>query len=186
MSQEDPKSNRDVCMDVEESLHLYVRAVMEASELSFDDIYQKGPSTQDVLYTCIADRMGSSCPAESYTELQLLFDCIHEVLLGLHECYFGCPPWLWFLRQRTRPVPPEKDVVGEVVKEVNFYLLPKVEQPTLDQLAGKDLTKSSSWLDLCLDTEEILLQIAEDVLQDSIEDTILEVQILDLSLESSG
>lgn len=180
MSQEDPKSNRDVCI-VEESLHLYVRAVMEASELSFNDIYQKGPSTQDVLYTCIADRMGSSCPAESYTELQLMFDCIHEVLLGLHECYFGCPPWLWFLRQRTRPVPPEKDVVDEVVKQVNFYLLPKVEQPTLDQLAGKDLTKSSSWLDLCLDTEEILLQIAEDVLQDSIEDTIL-----DLSLESSG
>lgn len=179
MSQEDPKINTNVCIDMEEPLHVYVREIIEASELGFNfnnEIYLKGPSQQDILYTCIAEIMGLYS-FESYNELQLLFDCIHEVLLRIYESYFGYPPWLSFLRQKIRPIPQEKEVVDEVVKEVNLYLLPKAAQPTLDQLVAEDILKSGSWLDLFLDTEDILIQIAEDVLQDSIEDAVLEVQI---------
>lgn len=163
----------------EEPLHVHVKEIIEASEMSFsNEIYQNGPSQQDILYQCIADIMGSYS-FESYSELQLLFDCIHEVLSRIYSSYFGYPPWLSFLKRKIRPVTREKEVVDEVVKEVNLYLLQKEWQPTLHQLAEEDLMKSAcSWLDdLCVDTEEILIQIAEDVLQDSIEDAVLEVNL---------
>lgn len=177
---DDPKTNTNVCTNTEEeeSLHGYVKEIIEASEMSLsNEIYQNGPSKQDILYKCIADIM-ESYSYESYCELQLLFDCIHEVLSRIYSTYFGYPPWLSFLNRKIRPFPhgeKEQVVVDEVVKEVNLYLLQKEWQPTLDQIVEEDLRKSAcSWPDdLCVDTEEILIQIAEDVLQDSIQDAVL-------------
>lgn len=175
-SPEDPKVNITACMDEKEYVSAYVRAVMQALNLNLEELSASSPSLPHDLNTYSVHSAGFF-QVESNCELNLLLDCIHEVLLGVYRSYFGYSPWLSFLKPNIRPAPLEADVVDEVVKEVNCYICPKLGHPTLDQLAEMDMAKFGLWLELRPDTEDIVNQIAEDVLQESMVDAILELQI---------
>ncbi|KAL3499336.1 hypothetical protein ACH5RR_038429 [Cinchona calisaya] len=177
-SPEDPKVDITESIDDEEEyMSACVRAVMQTSNLKFDDLLASSHSSLPRgLKTYTVDSVGLF-QVESNCELNLQLDCIHQVLLGVCDYYFGYSPWLSFLKPNIRPAPMERNVIDEVVKEVNCYTSPKLGQPTLDQLVQSDMAKFGLWLELRPDTEDIVIQIAEDVLQESVLDTILELQI---------
>lgn len=176
-SPEDPKVNVTASTDENEYMAAYVRAVIQASNFNFEELSAFSPCLPHVLNNLYSADSVGLFQVEANSELNLLLDCIHEVLLGVYSCYFGYSPWLSFLKQNVRPAPLEANVVEEVVKEVSCYISPKLGQPTLDQLVQMDMAKFGLWFELRPDAEDIAIQIAEDVLQESMMDTILELQI---------
>ncbi|XP_071917661.1 uncharacterized protein [Coffea arabica] len=175
--EDDPKVDIPASTDEEEYMSACVRAVMQASNFDFEELSAFSPCLPHVLNNLYSADSVGLFRVEANCELNLLLDCIHEVLLGIYSCYFGCSPWLSLLKPNIRPAPLEANVIEEVVKEVNCYISPKLGQPTLDQLVGMDMAKFGLWFELRPDAEDIAIQIAEDVLQESMMDTILELQI---------
>lgn len=164
------------CVDEEDPLSLYVRAIIQLSGLNFEEFSPEATLCPDVLHSYI-DQEVKPIASEVDCDIKLLLECAHEFIVGAYLCYFGCYPWTSLLTSKITRLPLKETFIHEVVKEVNNCLLPKTEQPTLDQLTTKDLTKSVSWLDLRNDAEDVLTQLAEDVLHDSILDTMLDINI---------
>lgn len=173
----DPTIIPTTCIDEKDSLSGYVNAVLQASRLNWDELSAIMPLTEQLIYESLFDEVELPSAGSPY-DLKLLFDHINEVLLEVHRCHFGLPPWLSFIKSKIQFAPLERQVVDQVMKEADFYLLPRTEKRTLDQLVGKDVANSGSWLDIRLYTEEIVSQISEYVLEESILYSILEFDTL--------
>ncbi|KAK3005768.1 hypothetical protein RJ639_017580, partial [Escallonia herrerae] len=158
------------CMEDQKSISNYVRTVLQASRLNWEELLVKRLSSDQLLNPSLFDGVEMFHPG-------LLSDCIYEALLEAYNGYFGCPSWLFPIRPEILCVPQEEKVVDKVMKEVHWNLRPPIMPRTLEHLVGNDMAKSAKWFDIRLDTEEIAIQIAEDVLQESIMETILDTQI---------
>ncbi|KAL3498852.1 hypothetical protein ACH5RR_041584 [Cinchona calisaya] len=82
---EDPTINVTACNDEEEYMQAYVRAVMQASNMNFEDLSSTSPSFPHILNAYAVDSVGLF-QVESHCDLNLLLDCIHEVLIGVYQC----------------------------------------------------------------------------------------------------
>lgn len=173
----DPTIIPTTCIDEKDSLSGYVNAVLQASRLNWDELSAIMPLTEQLICESLFDEVELPS-ADSPYDLKLLFDHINEVLLEVHRCHFGLPPWLSFIKSKIQFAPLERQVVDQVMKDADFYLLPRTEKRTLDQLVGKDVANSGSWLDIRLYTEEIVSQISEYVLEESILYSILDFDTL--------
>ncbi|KAK3010312.1 hypothetical protein RJ639_011382 [Escallonia herrerae] len=158
------------CMEEQKPISTYVRTVLQASRLNWEELLVKRLSSDQLLNPSLFDGVEMFHP-------DLLSDCIYEVLLEAYKGYFGCSPWLSTIRPEILRAPLEEKVVDEVMKEVYWYLRQPIMPRTLEHLVGNDMAKSGKWFDIRLDTEEIVIQIVEDVLQESIMETVLDTQI---------
>ncbi|KAL2517124.1 Uncharacterized protein Adt_13371 [Abeliophyllum distichum] len=164
----DPTIIPATCIDGKDSISGYVNAVLHASHLNWDELSAIMPLTEQLIYESLFDEVEFPSTNSPY-DPKLLFDHINEVLLEVHQSHFGLPPWiLSFIKPKIQFAPLEQHVVDEVLKEADFYLLPCTEKRTLDQLIEKDTANSGWWLDIRLQTEEIVSQISEYVLEESI------------------
>ncbi|KAL2544132.1 uncharacterized protein Fot_13365 [Forsythia ovata] len=164
----DPTIIPTTCIDGKDSISGYVYAVLQASHLNWDELSAIMPLTEQLIYGSLFDEVEFPSTNSPY-DPKLLFDHINEVLLEVHQSHFGLPPWiLSFIKPKIQFAPLEQHVVDEVLKEADFYLLPRTEKRTLDQLVGKDTANSRWRLGIRLQTEEIVSQISEYVLEESI------------------
>lgn len=112
---------------------------------------------------------------QCHSEPKLLMDYTDEVLLEAYDFHFRFPPWLSFLQPKIWFFPLEKNLVEKLMKEVRQHLIPVMEQTTLNDHVENDLAKSGSWLDIRNDTEDILTQVTDDVLEESIMDIVVQL-----------
>ncbi|KAK4435361.1 hypothetical protein Salat_0699500 [Sesamum alatum] len=161
------------CIEEQDPLSQYVHLVLQASCLDWDQLSEISCLPEELLDESLFDEF-EFLPPDCYFDPKLLFDHMNEVLLEIYQSHFCSPPWLEFTKPKIRSVPLAERVLAEIMTEANFYLLPRTEKRTLDQLVAKDVASSRSWLDVRLDTEQIVIDVSEEVLEESILDMLLE------------
>ncbi|XP_057800076.1 uncharacterized protein LOC131015672 isoform X2 [Salvia miltiorrhiza] len=158
----------------DEELCQYVHSVMEASSLDWDHLSEIRSPPQELLHESLFDEVELP-PLDCYYDPKLLFDHINEVLLQIYKCHFCSPPWLASATPKTtRSAPLAEVVLDEILAEADYFLLPTTERRSLDELVSKD-AKCGSWLDVRVDTEHVVFQVSEAVLEESLLDTLLEL-----------
>ncbi|PON43027.1 hypothetical protein PanWU01x14_276830 [Parasponia andersonii] len=159
-------------MEDKESIFSYVKALMQASGLDWDEICIKLLSSDQLLEPSLVDVV-EFFSNQLCRDQKLLFDCIDEVLVEVCQYYFGCSPWVSFAKPSIRPIPDMKNAIHVVSKGVYWHLLQPPLPPTLDQIIRKDMSRTGTWLDVRFDAETIGFDMGEAILEDLMEDTIL-------------
>lgn len=88
-----------------------------------------------------------------------------------------CITWSSFIRPDSQAFSVlGKDVVEEVMKEVQWYLVPSILPRKLEHIVGKDMEKPQCWSGTRRDAEDIVIQIVDDVLDESIIETVFSIE----------
>ncbi|GFZ06844.1 phosphatidylinositol N-acetyglucosaminlytransferase subunit P-like protein [Actinidia rufa] len=172
-----------VSMEDEESAFEYVEAVLLASDLNWDEFLSRWLSSDQILDVSLFDEM-ELFSSRSFHDQKLLFDCTNEVLEEVCEHYFGCSPWVSFVKHNIGPIPRGKDLIHEVWDGVEWNLLPQPSPHTLDQIVRKDMEKPRTWMDLRSDVEGIGIEIGEVIFEELVEDVILSFVKESLDIDS--
>ncbi|KAF8412247.1 hypothetical protein HHK36_000207 [Tetracentron sinense] len=165
-----PEIYLGTCMEDKKSAFEYVRAVLRASGLSWEELLGRWLSSGQLLDLPLFNEV-DDLSSQFWCDRKVLFDCINEVLVDLCERYFGCSPCVSFVKPNIRPVPVGKNIVREVWEGIDWHLLPL----TLDQIVGKDLENFGTWMDLRFDTEDIGIDMEEAILEELMKDIIFEL-----------
>ncbi|XVF10588.1 hypothetical protein REPUB_Repub07fG0195300 [Reevesia pubescens] len=163
----DLKISTGTSMDKQGSLSECIRAVLQISGLNWDELSRRWRLSDQVLESSLFDDV-EVWPEKFYTDRRLLFGYINEVLLEIYQCYFRCSPWVSLLNPRPRPAVLSKNMVHEVLRHVDWLLLSELPQQTLQQLVEKDLGKFGTWMDIQLDTEDVVTELVDSILEDLI------------------
>ncbi|KAJ6872835.1 hypothetical protein NC651_031841 [Populus alba x Populus x berolinensis] len=158
-------------VDDKESVFEYVKAVLQASGMKWDEFYMRSHSSDQLLDPSIFLEV-EFFSNQLCCDKKLLFDSANEALVEVYERYFGCFPGLSFVKSTIRPVPDMKNGIYEVWEGVSWHLLPLPMPRTLDQLVKKDMAKTGTWMDLRSDIETILFDIGEAIFEDLMEEAI--------------
>ncbi|MBA0584456.1 uncharacterized protein LOC105792226 [Gossypium raimondii] len=174
----DMKNNAGISIDKQESLSKYIRSVLQISGLNWDELFRKWNLADQMLDSSMFDNVKlwhhKSCSTDHH---RLIFSYINEVLSEMYRCYFRCSPWISLLDPRPRPARFSKDMVHEVLRHVDWVLLTELPQQTLQQLVENDLAKSGTWFNLRFVTEEVIIELADSILQDLVIDAAIQLQI---------
>ncbi|KAE8712258.1 putative Polyamine-modulated factor 1-binding protein 1 [Hibiscus syriacus] len=158
------------CMDDKESVFEHVKAVLQASSFDWDELYIRSLSSDQLLDPLLLDEV-EYLPNQLCHDKKLLLDCINEVLVEVCGYYFGSPG-VSFVKTNIRHLPNMKNTIEEIWQRVYWHVLPMPLPRSLDQVVRKDLSKTGTWMDLRLDADFISVELAEDILDDLVEDTI--------------
>ncbi|XP_022737214.1 uncharacterized protein LOC111290083 [Durio zibethinus] len=171
----DLNCNACTSMDKQGSLSECIRAVLQISGLNWDEPSRKWHLSDQMLDVSLFDNV-EVWPDKSCTDRRLLFGYITEVLLQIYQCYFRCSPWISLLNPRPQLAMLSKNMVHEVLRRVDRLLLSEMPQQTLKQLVEKDLAKSGTWMDTRLDTEEVVSELVDNILEDLVVDAAIRLQ----------
>lgn len=152
----DEESEEFICpMDSKGNFDICIRTVLQATGLHWDELSKKSGSSGQL-------------PNPSSFDEHLFSDFIKDILLELnqHNTSYMRPDTRVFSRMG-------KNFVKQIAKELHWYLVPSQTPRTLEHLMKKDLEKSVSWSSSRVDIEEIVFQIVDYMLVESIMQTIL-------------
>ncbi|KAG6510584.1 hypothetical protein ZIOFF_028609 [Zingiber officinale] len=146
----------------------YVKAVLEASDLT-NEFPRKWDIEDQLIKPSLFNEIGIFfCFLKD--DPKLLFDCINEVLLEIHERFLKCSPWLFFIKKNILPIPLGESLIHEVSKGLEWHL--QLHLPnTLDQIVKKDL-EGRCWMDLRFEAENITEKICDAILGDVVKQIV--------------
>jgi len=155
-----------------ESVFKYVKAVLEAIDSNWEELYLKTEISDQLLYPALISNI-PFYPNQLCVEHELLFDCINEVLFEF--CRF--PQWVSFAETRTQVLPYSvESIVPEVQEKVYCHLLPMQLRRSLEERVREDMAKHRSWLDIRCDLECIGFETSELILNELLEQLMLELE----------
>ncbi|KAI3974954.1 hypothetical protein MKX01_005065 [Papaver californicum] len=177
VSPSDPELHSAACFVDKKPIFEFVRAVLRASGLSWDEFASNYESSSHLLDASLISEV--EVPSSRLCgEPELIFDCIDEVLVDLYERYFGCPPWLKFVKSDIRPAPVGNSIIQEVWEIIDSSLIPQPQPCTLDHIVGKDFNREGSWANLRLDIEDMGIEISEAILIELIQEAVFDIRSL--------
>ncbi|KAM7472208.1 hypothetical protein LguiA_010391 [Lonicera macranthoides] len=156
------------CLVDEESAFEYVEAVLLASDLNWNEYLLRWISSYPPLDPLLYDEV-ELFSNRSCHDQKLLFDCTNEVLKEVIDRYFGCS----FGKNNVHPVPKRMDLINEVWEGVEWHLLRDPPPHSLDKLLKKDLAKYKTWINLEVETENIVVELKNSILDELVEDAVL-------------
>lgn len=148
--------------DCEEALRVkdHIRTALQTTGLYWEDLSKKPHSSVQLLHIT------------SLVEHKLFLDFIKDVLLELDQCHFDFYPRLPSIRQNTlASLILAKNMMEEILEEIQWYLLPPTMPRTLEDLAIKGIKKDDIWNGRKLETEEVVIQLTDDLLEELIMQT---------------
>lgn len=157
-----------------DALHTYIQSSLHTLHLNWEELWLTRHISEQMLDAMLSDEL-ETLALQCHSEPKLLMDYTNEVILAAYDSHFRFPPWLSFVQPKIPSFPLEKRLVEKVMNEVRQHLNPLMEQPTLYEHVENDLSKCGSWLDIRDDTEHVLDQITDDVLEESIMYTVLQL-----------
>lgn len=157
-------------MEGKESLLAYVEAVLHASGLGRQEFYLRSEPSDQLIEPSVFDEVDFFYD-QLHFDQKLVFDCINEVLLEVCQHYFGCSPWVSYVKPSIKPVHDIRSTIHEVWEGVHWHLLP-LSPPTLEQIARKDMVKPGKWMDLRFDSESIGFEMGEAIFDELIDEVI--------------
>ncbi|KAJ6842747.1 uncharacterized protein M6B38_298380 [Iris pallida] len=166
------QTNLGTCTNEKETELQYVITVLEASGLNYKQFAERWQSSQQLLDPFLYDEVEISFD-QKMDDSRLLFDCVNEVLVEIHERYLICSTWPSVIRPNIRPVPTGANFVEEVCDRFDQHLCLQ-SQCTLDQVVRRDLD-GKTWMNLQLEAEITIAEIGELVVDYIMEETILEL-----------
>ncbi|KAK8449373.1 hypothetical protein SEVIR_7G208400v4 [Setaria viridis] len=158
-------------LDDKDARDSFIKAVLEASELLSEENLQIWYTEEPLLDVSVLAEVGNSyCLTD---DAVLLFDCVEEVLLKIRDKFFGTGPWVAFLKHNARPAPVGRHLVQEVAKGIDSLVGDEFPN-TLEQVMMKDLD-TGSWLDLRSDSESVVVELWDGLLDDLLEEMIFDL-----------
>lgn len=156
------------CMNDEESAFEYVEAVLLGSDLNWDEYLLRWLSSDQVLDPSLFDDVELFSSRSSHDQ-KLLFDCTNDVLKELCDRYFAhsC------VKQNVRIIPRGMKLINEVWQGVERQINPPPAPHSLDQLVRTDMEKPGTWMDLRVETDNIVIELQNFILEELVEDMIL-------------
>lgn len=148
--------------------------IIQAASLDWDQLSAIRPPSEPLLHPSVFDQ-AQFLLSDPYFDTKLLFDHVNEVLLETQQSHFISAYSAALVKPRICCLPLEEAVIDEIMREAEFYLLPQTPKRTLDQLVAKDLSGSRLQLDVRPETEQIIIHISEDILEESVLDVILQL-----------
>ncbi|KAF8017118.1 hypothetical protein BT93_H2349 [Corymbia citriodora subsp. variegata] len=165
-------------MEGKESLLAYVEAVLHASGLGGREFYLRSELSDQLIEPSVFDEVDFLYD-QLHFDQKLVFDCINEVLLEVCQHYFGCSPWVSFVKPSIKPVRDIRSTIHEVWEGVHWHLLPLSPPCILEHIVRKDMVKSGKWMDLRFDSESIGVEMGDAIFDELID------EILDCCMEES-
>ncbi|XVF51476.1 hypothetical protein PTKIN_Ptkin04bG0188100 [Pterospermum kingtungense] len=169
------KSNAGSSIDKQGYMSKCIRAALQISGLNWDELSTKWHLSDQLLDSTLFDNV-EVWPEKSCTDHRLFSEYMTEVLSEIYRCHFGCSPWVSLLNPRPRPALLSKNMVHEVLRHIDWQLLSELPQQSLHELVEKDLAKPGTWMDIQLDTEEVVTELADSILDDLVVDVALRLQ----------
>jgi hypothetical protein len=160
------------CIEENESIYVYIEAVLQASGLTRDQLLMKCLSSDKILDPSLFDQVELS-PNQLCHDSKLLYDCINEILMEVCCDYFGASPFVSFVSPIIKPTPNMKTVILMVSEGVCWHLLLLSPPHTLDKIVRKDMEKCGAWMDLRFEAETVGFELSNAILEELMEDTIL-------------
>ncbi|XVE57895.1 hypothetical protein DITRI_Ditri04bG0127000 [Diplodiscus trichospermus] len=166
------KSDAGTSIDKQGSVSKCIRAVLQIAGLNWDELSRKWHFSDQMLDLSLFDNV-EVWPEKSCNDRRLLVGYISEVLLEIYQYYFRCSPWVSLLNPKPRMALLSKNMVHEVLRHVDWPLLSELPQQTLQQLVEKDLAKSGNWIDIQPDTEEVVTELVDSIIEDLVVDAAI-------------
>ncbi|KAJ0235641.1 TRM33 [Hirschfeldia incana] len=166
---------KDDPMDEKETVFKYVKAVLDAIDSSWEDMYLKTEFSDQILNPALFSNItfypSQLCAANHNHEL--LFDSINELIFEF--CRF--PQWLSFVKPRTQVFSfSDESIINEVQKEVYYRLFPLQFADSVDQIMREDMDKRGNWwLDVRCEVECIGFETSELILDELLEELMLDL-----------
>ncbi|XP_055821550.1 uncharacterized protein LOC129890062 [Solanum dulcamara] len=157
-----------------DALRTYIQSSLHTLHLNWEELWLNRHLSEQMFDAMLSDEL-ETLALQCHSEPKLLMDYTNEVLLKAYDFNFRISPWLSFVQPKNCSFPPEKHLAEKVMNEVRQHLIPLMEQPTLNDHVETDLSKSGSWLDIRNDAEDVVSQITDDVLEESIMYTVLQL-----------
>ncbi|KAJ7952296.1 Phosphatidylinositol N-acetyglucosaminlytransferase subunit P-like protein [Quillaja saponaria] len=158
----------------------FIREVLQASGLSCDEPSMECYSSKQLLNPSLQNEL-KKMTDQFGGNYRILFDCINEVLVEVYHCYFRCSPWVSIIKPNVQTLALKRgdktSVVDEVTKRVERHFFQQPPTRTFEQLAEMDLRRCGTWLDIGIDTEDIVIEVEGEVIEDLIMDSISEMHI---------
>ncbi|CAA0842579.1 Unknown protein [Striga hermonthica] len=160
-----------ISLEEEESAFEYVEAVLLGSGLNWDEFLLRWISSYEILDSSLFDEVElfSSRP---HHDQKLLFDCANEALEEVCECYFGCFNGIPCAKPNIRPVPKGMDLINDVWRRVEQWLIQNSESLPLEGLVKRDLS-GSKWMNVQPEIEFIVYELEEMVFDELVEEVLL-------------
>ncbi|KAL1217102.1 Protein TRM32 [Cardamine amara subsp. amara] len=150
-------------MDDQDAVFKYVKAVVDAIESNWEELYLKTEFSDQLLNPALISNI-PFYPNELCVEHELLFDCINEVVFEF--CRF--PPWV-SSRSQVLSFSGES-IINEVQEKVYCHLLSSRKGESSDQIVREDMAKPRSWLDVRCELECIGFETSELILKELLEE----------------
>ncbi|KAL8166941.1 hypothetical protein V2J09_008440 [Rumex salicifolius] len=156
----------------EERLSIFesVKDVLQESQLTESQLLERFLFGENLFNQTLFDEVDYVQGCHHY-DPKLIYDLIKEVHDEICERGYGGIPSNF--KSYISSDLEGKRVVDKIWKGVNRHLQPEIVQSTLEHSVEKDLSVSSTWMDLRCDSESIGIEMEEDIFDDLIEDTIL-------------
>lgn len=152
----------------------YVRAVLEASGLSSDQFLERWCFSEQLLDPSLFNEV-ELAHSLILDNPKLIFDCISEVLLEIHERISSGSPWMSFIKPCVWPFPVGGKFIQEVYKGIDRHL--QLQVPcTLEQTVEKDMNVGS-WMNLWFEIESIVIEMGDAILEDLMEETVIKLWV---------
>ncbi|EOA40475.1 hypothetical protein CARUB_v10009199mg [Capsella rubella] len=157
-------------MDDKESVFKYIKAVLDAIDSNWEELYLKTESSDQLLYPALISNI-PFYPNKLCSDHELLFDGINEVLFDF--CRY--PQWVSFVKPRSQVLAFSiESIVSEVQEKVYHHLLPMQIPRPLDQIVREEMATPRSWLDTRCDLECIGFETSELILDELVEEVMSE------------
>ncbi|KAG8092475.1 hypothetical protein GUJ93_ZPchr0012g21865 [Zizania palustris] len=151
----------------------YITLILELSELCAEQNLEVWYLEDELISPCLFEELQNQ--GGQIDDMKFLFDCICEALTAIQERYFRLSSWLCFLKHDIRTPPVGENLISEVEKYVDDYL--QCSFPgTLDQIIKRDL-EVQEWMDIRSETEGIVVEIWEFVLDELIDEAVFDLWI---------
>ncbi|XP_027335168.1 uncharacterized protein LOC113849450 [Abrus precatorius] len=160
------------CLEENELLYDYIKAVLQASGLTIDQLLMKCLSSDKILDPSLFDQV-EFLSSQLCHDQKLLYDGINEVLMEVCHNYSVVSPCVSFVNPGIRSTPNIKRVILKVWEGIYWHVLPLPPPRSLDKIVRKDMEKSRAWMDLRFEAETVGFEMGEAILAELMEDTIL-------------
>lgn len=167
----DLHNHPEQCMEDNIPPFEYVAAVLQASSMKWCQLSEKNNFSELLLSSSLFDEV-EHVHRQDCGDRKLLFDCTNEVLTELYKRYYGSSSWVAFVHPDIRPAPIGNNIIQEVWEGINWNLTPPLMPHTLDQIIGKDMEKSRTWMDLRSDVEVIGNEMVDVILEEIVDSLI--------------
>uniref|UniRef100_A0A0D9W840 DUF4378 domain-containing protein n=1 Tax=Leersia perrieri TaxID=77586 RepID=A0A0D9W840_9ORYZ len=162
---------QEVILDDKQARLSFIKVVLEASDLLTEESSEIWYMDEPLLDTSVLAEVGTSyCLTD---DAVLIFDCVEEALFKIRDNFFGCDPWVAYLKHNVRPAPVGTELVQEVAKCIDSLVSDQFSS-TMDQVVLKDL-ESGSWMDLRGDTEGVVIEVWDSLLDDLLEEMVFDL-----------